>query len=726
MTHPYQYITDPKLLPAIADEIRAATVIGIDTETTGLDPYKSAVRLVSINTGSNIYVIDLWKTLTFEPVRTALAESKCIKVGQNLKFDQKFFLHHFQLELWPLFDTYRASALIHNGKKGFSHDLYSIYTRELGINAQAPDLGGSNWSSPELTQDQIHYAAEDVFHLHDLREKLKPQLSKLGLNKIALIEFRVIIAEASMELNGLLIDKERWLQVYKENFEGAVKMRHQLLRTLPNPSKQIGLFGEDSDDYNADFNIDSSSQLLQSLLLAGATLEGKPLPSTGKNVLAMAAGETPIVQEVLKYRKFATVVKMFGPKYLSKFINPVTGRVHTHYYPFTDAGRYSCVTGDTLVLTDRGEIPILDVNIGDRVWTHKRRWREVTEFLHQGVEETLTLALESGRTLRATRAHRVLTSKEEWTTFADLKVHDEIQADTGLDRILTIEAAPETEVYDISVLEDESYLSNGIFSHNCQKPNLQQIPRDKRYRHCFRAAEGWVLIVADYSQIELRIIAELSKDPILIAAYKNGEDLHTKTASITNSISMDKVTKEMRNAAKAINFGFCYGMGAKKFVIYAQATYGVAMTVKDAEKFQKRYFDGYPGIKAWHKRTLPKRKFGEEGEPGETRTILGRLRYVGPQAYSEHLNGPSQGSGADGLKIALYEIYNRLRKYNGKAKLCHCVHDEIILEVKNEPEVVESARKDLEDAMVLAMKDIITSIPVEADAAVGNSWYEAK
>lgn len=178
----YETVTSASRLPAIAEEVVQAGVLALDLETTGLSPHSSDIRLLSLNTGKGVYVIDAFQTKTLDPVIRALADSPGVKVGQNLKFDQKFLLHKHGLELWPLFDTYRASAIIYNGKfqgRG-AHDLYALYSRELGIGPETQDLGGSNWADPHLTKEQLDYAAEDVIHLPSLREKLRPKLKTWG------------------------------------------------------------------------------------------------------------------------------------------------------------------------------------------------------------------------------------------------------------------------------------------------------------------------------------------------------------------------------------------------------------------------------------------------------------------------------------------------------------------------------------------------------------------
>jgi DNA polymerase I-like protein with 3'-5' exonuclease and polymerase domains len=123
----------------------------------------------------------------------------------------------------------------------------------------------------------------------------------------------------------------------------------------------------------------------------------------------------------------------------------------------------------------------------------------------------------------------------------------------------------------------------GAGRYASRNPNLQQIPRGKRFRACFRPGPGKKLVLADYSQIELRLVAEISGDETLLNIYLRGEDAHQRTASIVSDVPMEEVTKNQRQMAKPINFGLMYGMGPEKLVVYAQANYGVSMKLKQAE-----------------------------------------------------------------------------------------------------------------------------------------------
>lgn len=568
-------------LAKVAEAVGRAEVVGLDIETTSKYPHHGDIRLVQLNTDPDIYVIDLFETKTLGPVVDAMRDSKAIKIIQHAKFEQRWFLDKYDLELSPVFDTYRASALIHNGHQ-VGHNLYDIYNRELSIAPPTADLGGSDWSGP-LTKEQYAYAASDVEYLPILRVKLKPQLAKKGLNKIALIEFRVVLPEASMENNGFRLDRDMWEELAAANKVKSRELGEALLAELPHPRDQLALPG-----MGGNWNLNSPKQLLASLQKCGLKIDG-----TNEKVLAMQAGKHPIAQRVIDWRHAHQLVKSFGIEYL-RHIDRITGRIHAEYFPFTGAGRYSC-----------------------------------------------------------------------------------------------------------------------------SKPNLQQIPRPKSFRGCFQAAPGRKIIVADYSQIELRLAAEISGDETLLRVYRNGEDAHRTTAALVNAIKPEQVTKHQRQMAKPVNFGLIYGMGVDSLIVYAQQAYHVSMTKKQAETFHKRYFAAYGGIKRWHQEV-----FRSKGR-GMVRTIGGRLRYLDPERHhNEYLNTPVQGSGADGLKASMWYVYHRLKKYGGQVKIVHTVHDELVLEAPDDEEILKAATHDLEEGMKEGMLPFVTKMPVVVEGSYGPSWAD--
>jgi len=251
----------------------------------------------------------------------------------------------------------------------------------------------------------------------------------------------------------------------------------------------------------------------------------------------------------------------------------------------------------------------------------------------------------------------------------------------------------------------------GRFS--CSKPNVQSTPKGS-FRACFIAPPGHKLVIADYSQIELRVLAEITQDERMMAAFRKGEDLHKLTASVITGIPLEEVTAKERQAAKAVNFGLIYGMGLKGLRNYAYSKYEVTMSLEQAYRFIQRYFDFYKGVNEWQRNTT-------QGNIKETRTILGRRRlWTDIPKVTELLNSPIQGTAADIIKEALVMLMKEID--DDDCKLVGCVHDEIILET---PEcMAEQAAIVLTHAMKHAGSKYLMSIPVLVDVRIANNWSE--
>lgn len=632
----YEVVTSAERLAAIAVEVEQRPVTALDLETTAYTPRNGEIRLCSLNTGSGRYVIDLFQTKTLGPVVDALKKTQGVIVGQNLKFDQKWMLYKYGIELQRVFDSFRASNVLYNGYDHVHHTLYDLMRRELKVSPETQDLGGSDWSGA-LTKDQYDYAAEDVIHLPHIRESLIPKLKDAGLVRICQIEFQAILPEAAIELNGIFLDKDRWIDLARKNEARCRALRALLYAELPNPHKQFILPGfesllpqktgrgrrlpdgswEKEGTFNKKlFNLDSPEQVLESLRVLGLTQkiynkeqdrdEIVPLQDTKEMTLAMLGGKYPIVEKFIEFRGYSQRVKSFGEDYIEN-INEKTGRIHTDFWPFTGAGRYAS-----------------------------------------------------------------------------------------------------------------------------SKPNLQQIPREKAFRECFRAAPGRRLAIADYSNIEMRLVAEISGDTLLIKVFCDPKgDAHRTTASLLASVSEDAVSKDQRQQAKPVNFGFIYGMQAPKLVLYARANYGVVLTEGQAVKFRRKWFDAYSGVAMWHEfvqREAHRRK--------QARTIWGRRRFLDPEtAHNEFFNTPVQGSGADGLKNSLPLVYKRFKKLSGgevllergaRVAMVHMVHDEIVGDHADEgPEFEEIVRKELETGMIEGIAPMMKRVPTVCEAAAGcESWAE--
>src|SRR3990172_3549505 len=255
------------------------------------------------------------------------------------------------------------------------------------------------------------------------------------------------------------------------------------------------------------------------------------------------------------------------------------------------------------------------------------------------------------------------------------------------------------------------------------KPNLQNIPvrteMGQRIREAFTAKDGCVFLSADYSQIELRILAHMSGDELLTEAFRQDEDIHTRTAAEIFGLQPSDITPEMRSRAKAVNFGIVYGI----------SPYGLASDIGISQQEAKEYIDNYflrhSGVKSFIEDTIVKAK-----EMGYVTTLLNRRRYV-PELSSEDnstrqfgeriaVNTPVQGSAADIIKLAMINIHRRLVREGLKARMILQVHDELLLEV---PDEELSAAKNI---VIEEMEGVMPlAVPLKADSGVGKNWREA-
>jgi len=253
------------------------------------------------------------------------------------------------------------------------------------------------------------------------------------------------------------------------------------------------------------------------------------------------------------------------------------------------------------------------------------------------------------------------------------------------------------------------------------EPNMQSITRGE-IRTAFVASVGNVLVIADYSQIELRAAAYFSGDERMIEAFVKGEDLHNKTASILLGKSEKEITHENRQLGKALNVGLLYGQSAEWMVRYAKTRYGFEMTDKQAAKARALFFKHYEGLARWHAKA-----WDEIECTGvvEGRTILGRRRLINPEAsnwdcFQSKTNLVVRGACADGIKLALCEIRKRLPR---STWIIAIVHDEIIVET---PEAkAERVKKLLEEIMVSVFDKLFKKqVPIEVDAKICENWGE--
>jgi DNA polymerase I-like protein with 3'-5' exonuclease and polymerase domains len=583
-----------------ADDLRKAVetltsqpVIGLDTETTELDPYTSRLRLVQLATPDQVFICDFdhfnngdgTKSEALAPLRRLLAAPRPIKIAHNAKFDAKFIKHNLGVDLGGLFDTLLASQLVGAGDIEERHGLETVAGRYLN---EALDKSErlSNWNF-ELSEAQLEYAARDAAILLPLREKLIERLKSESLVKCAQLEFECVMPLVDIELAGFYMHRDRWLEQLGIVEKKRIELAEQLQEVLAEESSQGSLFGGPQRD---DINLDSHQQLTQALNRLGI-----PVPDSTRNwKLQPLAAQYPVVGTLLEYRTVQKALTSYGENMI-ELINPVTRRLH-----------------------------------------------------------------------------------------ADFR---QIGAPTG--------------------------------RFACTNPNIQQVPHAIEYRRCFSGyPEGRKLIIADYSQIELRILAEFSGDQGFIDAFNSGADLHRVTASQVFNASLDQVTKEQRDFAKRLNFGVVYGIGAQRFALMT------GLTVSDAEKVLRRYFATYRQLDSYLREAANRAVSDRQARTASGRLVRFRYDENDRQQISmtqrNGKNTPIQGTSADILKRALRLLKEELADTN--ARIVNIIHDEIVVEA-DEGEAMDVATK-VERLMCAAGEEYVKTVPIKVETEIATEWVK--
>ncbi len=346
----YQLIKTEEQLRKAVELLATHQVIGLDTETTELDPYLGRLRLIQLATPSGVHVIDLdafsanaggngnrdeslRHLPALAPLRDLLSAHRPVKIAHNAKFDAKFIKHTLGADLGGIFDTLLASQLIGAGDIEERHGLETVASRYLN---EAVDKSErlSNWNL-ELSESQLEYAARDAAVLLPLREKLIERLRSDSLIKCASLEFDCVMTVADIELTGFYMHKDRWLEQLAIVDKRRQELAEELQNVLAEESSQGTLFGGPQRD---DINLDSHQQLTQALERLGI-----PVPDSTRNwKLQPLAAEYPVIATLLEYRTVQKALTSYGQNMI-ELVNPTTGRLHADFRQIgAPTGRFSC------------------------------------------------------------------------------------------------------------------------------------------------------------------------------------------------------------------------------------------------------------------------------------------------------------------------------------------------------------------------------------------------
>lgn len=606
--------------------------VGIDTETTGLNPITDRVRLIQIANADYALIIDLngfrhdgkrqvdWSQQGLRQVKELL-ESPKLKVLQNAAFDLNFLRGEGVLLNGLIFDTMIAAKLINNGR-GHKNDLGSIVKRVLRFELPK-ELQKADWSG-EITPEMLEYAARDAVCLPRLAPELRVSLlrSKIKdgctLFDVFVIEMRALRAVASMQWHGFRFDVEAALglrealvakseglkQAFLENLDKRLRARHRKDESKWLPREPDGSFNTREKTTGsirlntklyAGFNPRSKKQMAIKFEDAGIRLppNSKGVASLDQNILAFIRKTYDIVDQYMTWSTSATTVSDIEK--LLKSVGP-DQRIHCSYRQMgTETGRLSCA-----------------------------------------------------------------------------------------------------------------------------EPNLQQVNRSAEFRSKFIASSGYMLLVADFSQIELRVAAELSGEERMLEAYAAERDLHTETAALLLNVPLEKVTKAARTSAKIANFGLLYGAGPATLRKQAVSQYGIDMTQDEATEIVEGFRAAYPKLYEW------------QLQEGNSRTeavftALGRRRFLQGfnDKYTTRINTQVQGTAGDIAKLAIVKLWEHISMApQDEAKLIAMVHDEIVLEVKED--FVDKWSQLLKASMEGAGALLCKKVPIVAEVSSGRTWADAK
>lgn len=326
---------------------------------------------------------------------------------------------------------------------------------------------------------------------------------------------------------------------------------------------------------------------------------------------------------------------------------------------------------------------------------------------------------------------KIMLERTKWNkTSQFLTAYDENLDDN--DRIHTTFKLAGTVTGRLSSGKEDEEKFNGAMKDR-KGINLQQVPRDPFVRGLFGAPPGYLFVEADFSQVELRVVAFIAPERHMKYLYQTGQDIHRATASSVLGVPMDKVSKTDRKKAKAVNFGFVYGMGAKKFVTTAFNNYEVVFTLEEAEAVREAYFQQFPDLKQWHNRQRRLvRKYQRVQSP------IGRIRHLpdimspdkGVQGEAERqaINSPVQSFASDMTQLSMVMVDNQFKKLGIDGKIIGTVHDASLFQVRQDQ--VGFAMPIIKDTMqnlpLERLFGVDIDIPIIADIKVGTHWGDAQ
>lgn len=683
-----------------------ADVLAIDIETDGLDYRDNSIICIAVSDGTEGVVYDLrWNPRRpYEEPPLFHRDTVAHWLNHHI-FDRKVVLHNAQFDLaflreqygcdFPacVWDTMLAEQVLvagiedDNGMQ-ISSSLKAVALRRLNIDLDKTEQLSFRREGV-LTDSQVAYALHDVVFLPLIVEQQRKELAQQHLGDVIRIEHAALPAFTDMSRTGVLINKDHLLPLLAKTEERRDEVRKSLEETLtPHVLwKRIAKYDElqgELDEWTARY--DAAVALFERNWSIWAC--------RGDDLDAPNMAEW----EANKWLDLTIDKKDGKPKGQKRYV------------------KYRLKEWRASPENRRPSRPHLDetpINLNSQQ-------QVLAAFSSLGVQ----LPDLQNKTVQAFLVEAQPAIRDEiLQPFLKYRKDEKLLTSFGPTLLEKISS-------DGRLRGSFRQIGTATGRPTCSSPNLLQIPADDKrldpfwhFRRAFSASPDRWMVVCDYSQMELRILAQLSGDPVMRKAFIDGLDLHTYTASLMFGVPFDKVTDKQRKTSKTLNFGIVYGMGPAKLQ-YTLAAEGVYMTLAEAKEILDRWAQTYPGAAKWLQRqqTLALSQ-------GYTATPLGRRRRFNVKpgmSYGDKgaiqrrgANHVIQGSNADLTKLAMGMIYERL---NGRGTIVLQVYDEIVTEVDRE--VAPLALGLVVEAMETAASTVLTDVPVAVDGVITNSWSE--
>ena len=678
-----------------------------DEPWTGLDPTRARLKTIAIGTtkwGVSVCWADAPATVQ-ETIRRILACEGILKVFHNGPWFDLRVLHRYKLPVRRWEDSRDLRRALSSTSKLSLRYLGSLYCdiSNWKDEEKAEDDASADekfWASDDMEKLQV-YNAKDTIVTARVWDRLRTDAgSDERVNTLYQTHKKLSLIAANMHTRGVYVNKP-WRNFMGHCVTQSIEEKKEALRTLVgqedfpctdhsmraliykrHEKDGIKCFGlpdpYDKKMYTNEFletiSVDEGS-LLQLMVGGACPPELMPIIEAYWNL----QGE----KKRLGYIQSDLIDKAIGPDGCLRAGWNSCG---------TDTGRFSCFTGDTLIATNLGPKRIDEVQVGDHVWTHERRWRPVTQVFAQGMRAVCAYKFNTGAIVTCTTDHKFLCPDGSWRAIQEI-ANDQIEIMGSSAReshsfsagerqrgifVTEIHSRGFAEVFDLKVAEDHSFEVGGVLAHNCSSPNVMNI--EQLLRHMLAPKPGYAIVHADKRQLEIRVMQAVAADMMLLDAINSGDLYSAEARTYFNIPAGGKVKKDARQSAKIIRLGRQYGAGVK--TVYAQAlrmdrTFTLSRTQLLVAAFDKRY---YRTVQYWHEEMERVLACGYS----ESRLMGRRRTYPRPPELSETVNYPIQATAADMMNLELIALDERLRADCPSAHIIIQLHDAIDVECPEE------------------------------------------